>query len=167
VAGQDELAGFLGPFLQMWHADVVSVFGRENVVNLGLLVLRLGVGVNMVLLHGLERVRHYGERAGSFPDPLGMGHRHSLMLAVAAEFVGGILVTLGLAGRLAALLVAFSLGLTLFSGEAGLPWRQRETTVLYLAASLAILMLGCGRWALDAVVWKRFRKGGGAPSAKR
>jgi len=52
------------------------------------------------------------------------------------------------------LLLAFSLGLTLFSGEAGLPWRQREGHGLYLTASLAILMLGCGRWALDAVVWE-------------
>ena len=152
----------------MWHAEAVSVFKRENVVNLGLFVLRLGVGINIACLHGLDKARHYSERAGSFPDPLGMGHRHSLMLVIAAEFVGGILVTLGLAGRLAALLLAFSLSLTLFLGEAGLPWRQRETTVLYLTASLAILMLGCGRWALDAVVWKRFRKGGGgAPPAKR
>jgi putative oxidoreductase len=152
----------------MCDAGSVSVFSRENVVNLGLFLLRLGVGVNVVLLHGLDKARHYSQLVNSFPDRLGIGHRHSLMLAVAAEFVGGILVTLGLAGRLAALLLAFSLGLTLFSGEAGLPWRQRETTVLFLTASLAILMLVCGRWALDAVVWKRFRKGGGGtPAAKR
>jgi putative oxidoreductase len=151
----------------MCDALSVSLFSRENTVNLGLFVLRLGVGVNMVLLHGLDKVRHYSERTGSFPGHLGMGHRHSLMLAVAAEFVCGILITLGLAGRLAALLLALSLGLTLFSVEAGLAWRQRETTVLYLTAALAVLMLGCGRWALDAVVWKRFRKGGGASPTKR
>ena len=151
----------------MCHALAVSVFSRENTVNLGLFILRLGVGLNVVFLHGLDKVRHYGQLASSFPEHLRMDHRHSLMLAVAAEFVGGILVTLGLAGRLAALLLAFSLGLTLFAGEAGLPWRQREATALYLTATLAILMLGCGRWALDAVVWKRFRKGGGATPAKR
>jgi putative oxidoreductase len=145
----------------------VSVFGRENTVNLGLLTLRLGVGVNLVFLHGLDKVRHYSERAASFPEHLGMGHRHSLLLAVAAEFVGGILIAVGLAGRLAALLLAFTLGLTLFVGDAGLPWRQRETTLLYLTATLAILLLGCGRWALDAVVGKRFRKGGGGGPTKR
>jgi putative oxidoreductase len=148
----------------MCHARAVSVIARENIVNLGLFVLRLGVGINMVLLHGLDKVRHYGQLANSFPDHLGMGHRHSLMLALAAEFVGGILVTLGLAGRLAALLIAFTVGLTLYSHEASL---QRESAVLYLTAALAILMLGCGRWALDAVVWKRFRKGGGNAPAKR
>jgi putative oxidoreductase len=151
----------------MCDAVPVAVFSKENFVSLGLFLLRLGVGVNMTVLHGLDKVRNYSQLANSMPDPLGMGRRHSLMLVVAAEFVGGILVTLGLAGRLAALLLAFSLSLTLFSGEAGLPWRQREATVLYLTASLAILMLGCGRWALDAVVWKRFRKGGGGAPAKK
>ena len=151
----------------MCDAVPVAVFSKENFVSLGLFLLRLGVGVNMTVLHGLDKVRNYSQLANSMPDPLGMGRRHSLMLVVVAEFVGGILVTLGLAGRLAALLLAFSLSLTLFSGEAGLPWRQREATVLYLTASLAILMLGCGRWALDAVVWKRFRKGGGGAPAKK
>jgi putative oxidoreductase len=151
----------------MCDAVLVAVFSKESFVSLGLLLLRLGVGVNMTVLHGLNRVRNYSQLANSIPELLGMGRRHSLMLVVAAEFVGGILITLGLAGRLAALLLAFSLSLTLFSGEAGLPWRQREATVLYLTASLAILLLGCGRWALDAVVWKRFRKGGSAAPAKR
>jgi putative oxidoreductase len=89
-----------------------------------------------------------------------MSHRYSLLLAVAAELVGGILITVGLAGRVAALLLAFSLGLALFTGEAGASWRQRGVAALYLAATLAILMMGCGRWTLDAVVWNRFRKGG-------
>ena len=79
---------------------------------------------------------------------------------------GAILITIGLAGRLAALLLAFSLGLAVITGEAGASWRQREVATLYLTATLAILLLGCGRFALDAVVWKRFRKGGGSGSPK-
>lgn len=138
----------------------MAAFSKENFVNLGLLSLRLGVGLNMACLHGMERARHYSSRVSSFPDPLHMGHRYSLLLAVATELVGGILITVGLAGRVAALLLAFSLGVAVFTGEAGVSWRQREVATLYLAATLAILMLGCGRWALDAVVWNRFRKGG-------
>jgi putative oxidoreductase len=134
---------------------------RENLANLGLLVLRAGVGLNMALLHGVERVRHYSTRVSSFPDPLHMGHRYSLLLTVAAEFVGGILITLGLGGRFGALLLSFTLGLALFTGDAGATWRQRELTTLYLAGALAILLLGCGRWAFDPMLWKRFKKGGG------
>ena len=139
----------------------MSVFNRESFTNLGLLALRAGVGLNMALLHGVERVRHYSDRVSSFPDPLHMGHRYSLLLTVAAEFVGGILITLGLAGRFAALLIAFTLGVGLFTGDAGSTWRQRELTTLYLAGALAIMLLGCGRWALDPMLGKRFKKGGG------
>jgi uncharacterized membrane protein YphA (DoxX/SURF4 family) len=99
-----------------------------------------------------------------------MGHRYSLLLTVAAEFVGGILISLGLLGRAGAFLLALSLGIALFTGEAGGTWRQRELTTLYLAGALAILMLGCGRYALDTVVLKRFKKGGGKgapPPGKR
>ncbi len=138
----------------------MAAFSKENFVNLGLLSLRLGVGLNMACLHGMERARHYSSRVSSFPDPLHMGHRYSLLLAVATELVGGILITVGLAGRVAALLLAFSLGVAVFTGEAGVSWRQREVATLYSAATFAILMLGCGRWALDGVVWNRFRKGG-------
>lgn len=67
----------------------------------------------------MKRARHYSNRVSSFPDPLNMGHRYSLLLAVAAELVGGILITIGLAGRVAALLLAFSLGMAVFTGEAG------------------------------------------------
>jgi putative oxidoreductase len=156
----------------MCDPAAVAGFNRENFVNLGLLALRVGVGLNMALLHGVERVRHYSDRVSSFPDPLHMGHRYSLLLTVAAEFVGGILVTLGLAGRFGAFLLTFTLGLGLFTGDAGSTWRQRELTTLYLAGSLAILMLGCGRWALDPMLWKRLGKGGGggkgsAASGKR
>jgi putative oxidoreductase len=149
----------------MCDPAAVAGLNRENFVNLGLLALRAGVGLNMALLHGVERVRHYSDRVSSFPDPLHMGHRYSLLLTVAAEFVGGILITLGLAGRFGAFLLAFTLGLGLFTGDAGSTWRQRELTTLYLAGSLAILMLGCGRWALDPMVGRRFKKGGGKGGA--
>src|SRR5512141_2058244 len=124
----------------MCDPATVAGINRENLVNLGLLALRAGVGLNMALLHGVERVRHYSDRVSSFPDPLHMGHRSSLLLPVAAEFVGVTLVTLGLAGRFGAFLLAFTLGVGLFTGDAGSTWRQRELTTLYLAGSLAILM---------------------------
>ena len=158
--------GIFGCFAQICDPAAVAAFNKENLSNLGLLALRLGVGLNMACLHGMERARHYSDRVFSFPDPLHMGHRYSLLLAVAAELVAGILITIGLVGRLAALLLAFSLGLAVFTGEAGASWRQREVATLYLTATLAILLLGCGRWALDAVVWKRFHKGGGSGSPK-
>jgi putative oxidoreductase len=143
----------------------VAGFNKETLSNLGLLILRAGIGIPMASIHGFEKVQHYSAKLSGFPDPLHMGNRYSLILAVAAEFAGSILLSLGLLGRFAALLLTFQVGLTLFAVDAALPWKAREVVILYFAGSLTLLLLGCGRWSLDSVVWKRFRKGGGGAPA--
>jgi putative oxidoreductase len=142
---------------------------KELASNVVLLVLRAVVGVNMAWLHGWDRLHHFSAKAGSFPDPIGIGPKYSLGLFVAGEFFGAILLATGLLGRVGAFLVALVSGLTLFSILHGLPWKDREVWELYFAASTTVLLLGCGRYSLDAVVWKRFGKGGvkSTPAAKR
>jgi putative oxidoreductase len=132
---------------------------RSNAV---LLVLRAVVGINMACLHGWDKLYHFGAKSGNFADPLGMGHKYSLMLQVASEFIGGILLAAGLLGRLGAVLVSFAVTLTLFSTLRASPWPERELWALYFAASLTVLTLGGGRFSLDTVVWKKLGKGGGA-----
>jgi putative oxidoreductase len=134
---------------------------RSNVV---LLVLRVVVGANMAWLHGWDKLHHFGSKAGSFPDPFGMGSKNSLMLVVAGEFFGGILLATGLFGRFGAFLVSLVVGLNLFSFLRGTHWQQREVWALYFAAALTLLFLGCGRYSLDTVVWKKLGKGGGKGS---
>jgi putative oxidoreductase len=158
VESQD--SGFFGGFAPLCHSRRVAL-SRELPSNVVLLVLRAVVGVNMACLHGWDKLHHFGARLGSVPDPLGIGPTYSLMVAVACEFIGGILLATGLVGRAGAFLVAFMSALTLLSTRHAGPWHQRELWALYLAASLTILWLGCGRYSLDAVVWKRFGRGGG------
>jgi putative oxidoreductase len=144
--------------------------GRELPSNIVLLVLRAVVGVNMACLHGWDKLHHFGSKVSGFPDPFGMGTKYALMLAVAGEFFGGILLATGLLGRVGAFLVAFVTALMLFSTIHGTAWHERELWGLYFAASLTVLLLGCGRYSLDTVVWKKLGKGGGkgapAPAKK-
>lgn len=151
---------FFGAARRLCDSSAVAI-SRELPSNLALLVLRAVVGINVACLHGWDKLHHYGSQVGAFPDPLGMGHKYSLILAIAGEFAGGILLATGLVGRAAAFILSFVVALTLFSGLHGTSWREREVWMLYFAASLTILLLGCGRYALDSVVWKRFGKGGG------
>ena len=139
--------------------------GKELPSNIVLLVLRAVVGVNMAWLHGWDKLHNFGAKSGSFPDALGIGHKYALVLVIAGEFFGAILMATGLLGRAGAFLVAFVAALTLFSVLHGTPWREREVWELYFAASTTILLLGCGRYSLDTVVWKKFGKGGGKGAA--
>jgi putative oxidoreductase len=144
--------------------------GKELSSNVVLLVLRAVVGANMALLHGWDKLHHFSSRSGSFHDPIGMGSKYALMLAVAGELFGGILLATGLLGRVGAFLVAMAVSMNLFANLRGSAWHERELWGLYLAASLTVLFLGTGRYALDTVVWKKLGKGGagkGASGAKR
>jgi putative oxidoreductase len=138
---------------------------KEMTSNIVLLVLRAVVGVNMAWLHGWDKLQHFGAKAGGYPDPIGIGPKYALMLAVAGEFFGAILMATGLLGRIGAFLVALTSALMLFAVLHGTPWKDREVWELYFAASTTVLLLGCGRFSLDSVVWKRFRKGGGKASS--
>ncbi len=124
--------------------------------NFGLLVLRLSFGGLMALGHGWPKLMllfSWPEELG-FPDPLGIGARASLIAAVLCEFVGGVLVTLGLFTRPAAfslLVVMFVAG---FVHHSGGPWftpaeGAREPALLYLLGALAILIMGPGKISLD------------------
>jgi putative oxidoreductase len=138
---------------------------RELPSNIVLFVLRAMVGVNIALLHGWDKLHHFSSRIGSVPDQLNIGSKYALMIAIAGEFVGGILMATGLLGRFGAFLVAFVSALALAATYHGSAWHERELWGLYLAGSLTVLLLGGGRYSLDSVVWKKLGKGGGAKSA--
>ncbi len=143
---------------------------KELSSNVVLLVLRVVVGGNMAWLHGWDKLHHFAAKAGSYPNPLGMGSKYALVLAVAGELFGALLMAIGLFGRVGAFLVSITAAFTLFSVLHGMPWQAREVWELYFAASVTILLLGCGRYSLDTVVWRKLGKGGGGksgPSAKR
>ena len=157
--------GLFGVLARLCHSFHVAL-SRELPSNVVLLVLRAVVGVNMACLHGWDKLHHFSAKLGSVPDPFGMGPKYSLMLAVAGEFFGGILLATGLVGRAGAFLVAVVAALTLSSTLHGAAWHERELWGLYLAASLTVLLLGCGRYSLDSVVWKKFGKGAASPAKK-
>ena len=133
--------------------------------NVVLLVLRLVVGGNLAWLHGWDKLHHFAAKASSYPDPLGLGSKYSLVLAVAGEFFAAILMATGFLSRIAAFFVSVTTALTLFWVLHGTPWKAREVWELYFAASMTILLLGSGRFSLDSLVWKKLGKGGGKSTA--
>lgn len=143
----------------------MALFSKDNFSHLGLLVLRAGLGAQMAAFHGADKMRQFSERVSSAPDPLGIGHRNSLILTVTAELFCAVLLVLGLASRLAALALTFVMGVGLFLQQAPDPWRKKEMAAIYFAGFLTILFLGPGKISLDSFLPRLLRKGGGGPKA--
>ena len=120
--------------------------------DLGLLVLRLWIGLSMLLLHGWGKAVNFSAMADKLPDPLGVGHRPSFALVVFAEVVCAALLAVGLFTRLAALILAIELGVAFalvhkfaLSGPG-----SGELAFLYFAGAVTVLLAGGGRFSFDA-----------------
>jgi putative oxidoreductase len=121
--------------------------------DLGLLVLRVGFGFLLCILHGWSKVMHFSEMAGHFPDPLHIGSQTTLLFAILSDLVCSLLIAIGLATRWAALIVAINTGAafvivhkaSLFGPHNG------ELALLFCIWALAILIAGPGRFSVDGV----------------
>ena len=116
--------------------------------DLGLLILRLAAG-GMMLGHGLGKLQNVLAGKWSFPDPIGVGSKPSLALALFAELFCSLLVAFGFKTRLAAIPVVITMAVAAGVVHRGDPWGDKEIAVLYGAAFLAIALCGGGRFALD------------------
>lgn len=121
--------------------------------DIGLLFLRLSVGLGLFWGHGLGKLLHFRQRAGSFPDPLGIGSEATLALAVLAEVLCALAVAGGIFTRLAAIPPILLMAVALLTVHLGDPFQKWELAALYLAGFLTIALIGPGSLSLD----KKFR----------
>lgn len=127
--------------------------------NLGLFILRLGVGASFVYYHGWGKITggpDRWERLGNNMSELGIDFWPTFwgFMAAFAEFGGGILLLLGLFTRPAALLLAFTMLIAMLKHMTA---NESFTHPLeMMVVFTAVAFLGAGKWSLDARI--RFRK---------
>jgi putative oxidoreductase len=119
-------------------------------LDLGLLVVRLAFGLTLAFGHGLGKVAALGEFTGKIasrgmPLPWLLGPAAAL-----SEFVGGILIAIGLLTRPSAFFALVTMSVAAFHVHAADPFAKKELALLYGAAFLAVLIAGPGRFSLDA-----------------
>lgn len=121
--------------------------------NFALLILRLWIGVEMMVLHGIDKLMNFTTASPDFPDPLGIGHTASLALAVFAEVFASMLLILGLFTRFAALVLITDMTVAFvyvhkgaLSGE-----HSGELAFLYLLTYVVIFLAGPGRVSADKI----------------
>jgi putative oxidoreductase len=117
----------------------------------GLLLLRLGLGLPMLLQHGLPYWRQFQEEASSFLSVFGLDARTTLILAIAAEVGASLLMIAGLFTRAASLLFAATMAVAFvvvhgasFEGE-----QSGELAFLYFIGSASLIIMGPGRFSWD------------------
>lgn len=144
--------------------DRVKAAGRRGTQDLGLMLLRVGLGA-LLIAHGLQKAFGWwgGPGLGGFQDSLtGLGYQHANILTyvgTGAQIGAGVLLVLGLFTPLAAAAaLAYLLNALLASVSAApgagyfaffLPeGHEYEITLIVLAA--AIILTGPGRYGFDA-----------------
>ena len=142
---------------------------RDATASLGLLFLRVGIGLMMFLGHGLPKIQKFAEKKDGFPVPdffplKYMSPPVSLMATIGAEAVCAILIIIGLATRPAAFVLAFTMTVAAFYVHGGGPWflgqgeGPKEPALLYLIPAVAILLAGAGSYSFDAKIHKEDRR---------
>lgn len=118
------------------------------------LLLRVAIS-SMMLTHGWPKFQKILAGDWGFGNPIGLGAELSLVLAVFAEFFCSILLIVGFKSRLAAIPPAITMIVAAFIIHADDLWKKQEFPLLYLTAYLAIILLGSGRYSLDAKLQQR------------
>ncbi|MCF7731708.1 MAG: DoxX family protein [Akkermansiaceae bacterium] len=138
---------------------------RDGVASVGLVVLRVAVGLMMLLGHGLPKWRNYAALRIEWhvPDffPLYyLSPQLSLLATLGAEVLAAGLLVLGLMTRPAAFVLGFVMVVAAFDVNGALPWvsatggASKELALLYLIPMLVLLLTGAGAWSLDASLYR-------------
>ncbi len=134
------------------------LFGGESglspAANAGLALLRIFTGVSLAVAHGIGKIPP-GEglinRTGDLGFPM------PVMFAWAAalsEFLGGILLALGLFTRLAGFFIAFTMLVVLIGVHGADPYQKQELAFMYFFIAVAFMLKGSGDWSVDSFLRK-------------
>ncbi len=138
---------------------------RDATASLGILALRVMVGLMMLIGHGLPKIENYESLKKLFyvPNFLPLDWAPACLIAcIVAEVLAASLIIVGLATRPAAFVLGFCMVVAAF-GKLGLtPWFQstptlvetKELSVMFLIPMVAIILSGAGAYSLDAVIYR-------------
>ncbi len=120
---------------------------KKNFYDLALLLLRVGFG-GFMLTHGIPKIAKLSDPS-TFPDPLGIGHLPSLILALIGEVIAPILIIIGFKTKLAAIPAAITMFVAAFVMHAKDSLASKEHALLYFIVFVALFLTGAGKMSID------------------
>ncbi len=138
---------------------------RDTTASIGILALRLMIGLMMLIGHGLPKLQSYSSiKEWYVPDffPLSyMSPAVSMTATIMAEFGASALIILGIATRPAAFLLGFTMVVAAFGVCGAAPWfmgpgvpMSKEPALLYVIPMIVIILTGGGAFSLDAAIYE-------------
>ena len=129
--------------------------------DLGILLIRLGIGLGFMLIHGWPKISGGTElwtKIGASMGNLGIHFAPVFwgFMSSLAEFGGGLLLTLGFFTRPVVLFMAINMIVALSMHLNHLdPWNKVVYPVEMLAVFLGLLFIGAGKYSLDNLIFKK------------
>lgn len=136
---------------------------RDTTASLGILALRVMIGLMMLIGHGLPKLRNYPALKDKFELEVFPFHHFAssinLLLCTAAEVAAAAFIVIGLCTRPAAFVLGFTMVVAAFGVHGADPWfmaqgvpAAKEPALLYLIPMIAIILAGGGAFSLDAAI---------------
>lgn len=134
---------------------LISSKYTDTGLNTGLLLLRVMAGATMLVNHGMKKISNFDAIVQKgFADPMGIGAKYSLSLAIFAEVFCALLLILGLLTRVATVPLIIAMGVALFIAHKGQVFGEGEAAALFLTIFFTILLTGPGKYSLDKMIGK-------------
>jgi len=125
--------------------------------DLASLLLRLIFG-GLFIRFGYLKLIAFNELLTIFPDPIHIGNKLSLILVILAEFICGILVTVGLFTRLAVIPIFITMSVVFFIVHSKQPFDEKALPFVFWLLSMVIFLLGGGKFSLDRIFFNQKRR---------
>lgn len=143
---------------------------RDPAASAGLFLLRCGIGLMMLIGHGIPKIQRFAElkEHWTIPHIWPLSHMNepvSLMATIFAEVLASTMIVLGLMTRPAAFVLGFAMVIAAFQVGGQGPWflapgaqGAKEPALLYLLPACVLILTGAGSWSFDAGIFKDKRR---------
>lgn len=124
------------------YLDLILLFGRIAISC-------------MMLTHGLPKMQELMAGNYEFADPIGLGMKTSLILAVFTEVILSIFMIIGFAFRLSTFGLLVTMIIAAFVTHGGDAFAVKEKAILYLLVYAVLAVTGSGKYAVDYFISKK------------
>lgn len=129
---------------------------RGKGVSFLILILRIFFGV-LFFMHGLDKMMNFNELSLNYPNVMGLGSYTTLMVTIFCEFCCSLFLIAGLITRIVTIPMIVAMGVAFFDiHDAMMP--EGELSLIYMVTFLVIFIIGPGRYSVDYLLDRQFKK---------